>query len=255
MDLLTRIALAFSNEIFLVPIVVFGFLSGNKRIFGNGLIILLFSMIFNSFLKGLFQVPLHPAIGAGYAFPSGHMQASFVFYGWIFLHFKSILLRRVIPFIIVAIGYSLIYQGYHTFADVIAAIGFGVITLAIYYPLTTKPLFIRAPFILGAVLAVLSSAFIMYTWVFSHVSSHIWLAVCVLCSFTMSWAICDSSMPIRLPLRAGAGTFLLLIGLYAGFALLEDFVHIGDEIHWVLSGLLLPISSKIAASRIRNEEG
>jgi len=58
-DYLAKFFLAFSNDILLVPLIIIGFLYVNHRTYGQALILLLFSMVFNKVLKEYFAIPLN----------------------------------------------------------------------------------------------------------------------------------------------------------------------------------------------------
>jgi len=132
--------LAFSHPTLIVPLLIIGFLLEKKGLIKNAhqsttiwqyaCLLILFSMVFNAFLKSLFLVPLNPAIGKeGFAFPSGHMQVSVAFYGWLFWAYLYRMLRGSILLVLTGVGYGLIQQGYHNFSDVIAAAAVGVLTV------------------------------------------------------------------------------------------------------------------------------
>lgn len=91
-------------------------------------------MIFNRLPKYLFKVPLFPHIGhEGYGFPSGHMHASAVFYGYIMYKTNNKIAKIALGILICCIGFCLIYCRFHDLRDVAGAIGFAVAELAIYH--------------------------------------------------------------------------------------------------------------------------
>ncbi|MEC8306796.1 MAG: phosphatase PAP2 family protein [Chlamydiota bacterium] len=91
------------------------------------------TMLFNHALKISFQVPLFPHIPhPGFAFPSGHMQISSLFYGFILIYTPSLYGRAALLLLISAIGGSLVLCGYHSPGDVIAALAIATMTLAIH---------------------------------------------------------------------------------------------------------------------------
>ena len=114
LDIIAKFFLIFGQEFVLVPLIIIGFLTLNKKIYGNALFLLLFTMIFNAFLKPIFQIPLAEHLNkTGYAFPSGHMQTAIVFYGWLFIAHKNTLVRSLVSIILLGIGFALIQQKYH----------------------------------------------------------------------------------------------------------------------------------------------
>ena len=94
LEMITKILLMSCNEIVLVPLIIFGFLALDRKIFGHATILLMFVMILNAFLKSIFEVPLSEHLNIeGYAFPSGHMSSAITFYGWLFLSTKNNFIR------------------------------------------------------------------------------------------------------------------------------------------------------------------
>lgn len=144
--------LAFSNWSIIIPILLIGLFINNK-LFYNLICLILLNIIVNVALKVIFQVPLNPALHkVGYAFPSGHMQLAVVLYGWILLHYQSLMLRIVSLIILVGISFSLIHYGYHDLRDVLGATLTGIILISLYrYYLQGFPLRI---FIVSLVLSV-----------------------------------------------------------------------------------------------------
>lgn len=126
--------LLFSHPIFLIPIIIIGIYRYNRNIFIHTAFLLLISIIINKILKSWFAIPLSSVLNKeGYAFPSGHMQAAFIFYGWLFINIRNGLLRFIFITILCGIGFGLIHYGYHNYFDIIGAIGVGTIIQLIYY--------------------------------------------------------------------------------------------------------------------------
>ncbi|MBM3468364.1 MAG: phosphatase PAP2 family protein [Alphaproteobacteria bacterium] len=155
--------LLFSQAYIIVPLLLYGLVSeiskekkypsGEVFIWRYACLLVLFSVILNTFLKSLFLVPLNPAIGVqGYAFPSGHMQVSFIFYGWLFLRYSHRALRLSIPFLLSAIFFGLIHEGYHSFVDNVGAIGVGICVLYIFNHIIRRPFIQKNPAYVGVCL-------------------------------------------------------------------------------------------------------
>lgn len=156
LDFLAKGFLTFSHPTLIVPFLIIGFLldkngaiknaQQNTTIWEYACLLILFAMIFNTLLKSLFLVPLNPAIGKeGFAFPSGHMHVSVVFYGWVFLAYTQKGVRGLILLILTGIGYGLIQQGYHDFNDVGAAAAVGLLTLYGFAKITQHPMIQKNP--------------------------------------------------------------------------------------------------------------
>ncbi len=139
MPYITKIFLLFSHQEILIPLIVLGLIF-YRNYFLDPAILLLFTMVFSVLLKFIFAIP-YPAelvqkLGKnGFSFPSGHMQAAAVFYGWFLLNNKKKLIRFSSLSIILGIGFSLIYEGYHNIYDVLGAIFFATLTI-IFYKIT-----------------------------------------------------------------------------------------------------------------------
>lgn len=113
-------------------IILVGLLSPKRAIFLDLIFLLLFTLILNKVLKAAFHVPLPPALGMdGFAFPSGHMQISSIFYGGLALHLGSWRWRVPLGILLAGIGWSLTYFGYHYWIDVWGALFFASLTLGI----------------------------------------------------------------------------------------------------------------------------
>ncbi len=151
LSLLAKAFLAFSHPILIVPFLVVGFLLEKNGLIKNikrgpmvwakACLLILFTMIFNPFLKSLFLMPLNPSIGKeGFAFPSGHMQVSVVFYGWVFWIYANRSIRGLILLILAGVGWGLIQQGYHTLEDVVTAAVVGSLTVYGFVKVSQLPL-------------------------------------------------------------------------------------------------------------------
>jgi len=117
---MAKIILSFSHETVLVPLVVLGYIWISQRIFFNAICLILINMLIRFVLKNIFQVPSNPSLGKqGYAFPSGHMQSGVVLYGYLMKNTPSLLLKILIVFLLLGVGQSLVYMGYHNYFDVL----------------------------------------------------------------------------------------------------------------------------------------
>ncbi len=133
LDSLANFALSFSHAQNIVPIILIGYIWGKREIFHHALCILFTSILFNYALKVTFKIPLDPALNViGYAFPSGHMHTSVAFYGWLMLNTRQSIYHTIIVLLLVFIGMSLIYFGYHNFIDILGAGFFASILLLGY---------------------------------------------------------------------------------------------------------------------------
>lgn len=124
--------LFFLHAPFLVPFFLLGYFCLNKEIFSRALFIYLFTLILGQYLKSLWQVPLPPHLGEGWAYPSGHMLAAMALYGWLAVEFRNRWINLSILLGLVGIGWSLVFMGYHSSEDVVAGVFFGAMEIIFY---------------------------------------------------------------------------------------------------------------------------
>jgi undecaprenyl-diphosphatase len=126
--------LFFSNEpgYLLMSLLAFFFLERKYLVWA--LALLLFTTVYNVGLKYICQVPLPPALNKeGFAFPSGHMHSSVVFYGTLAYGVprKRLWVGIALVSFLSLIGIALVSRGYHYPPDVFAAAGFGLVSVTI----------------------------------------------------------------------------------------------------------------------------
>lgn len=179
----------------IIVAIILGYIWIDAVIFSHVTYLLLTSLLLNSALKMTFQVPLNPAIGKGFAFPSGHMQSSIVFYGWIFTQMRLFLYKEWALFFILmgGIGYSLIYFGYHDLRDVLGACVVGSLLLCFYTYLAQTKLstFYTVLFLFNTALMlyiffrhfVIEHQLVSYLMLLGMLSSHFFIAKKRLTSF------------------------------------------------------------------------
>lgn len=166
-----------------------GFIVFDRKIWGQALFLLLFTVILNVLLKYFFHVPLLPHLGKGFAFPSGHMQAAVAFYGWLILSYRHLIFRFVLLTVLTGIGFSLIYFHYHTLIDVLGAVGFGSLSLSIYQPYTRIAIFRKNPPLLGLTLCGLAAPIMLFLAQKYFIPSHVWQAFYALLAFSLIWLL------------------------------------------------------------------
>jgi hypothetical protein len=125
MDSLFTFFLLLTKQQFIIPFVIVGFYLLDAPAFFRSLIALLGTMVLAAYLKTVFQVPLKPHLGSGWALPSGHMMAATVFWGVLVWELKQRLFAILLPIVLVGIAVALIHFNYHDPIDVLAAAGFG----------------------------------------------------------------------------------------------------------------------------------
>ena len=141
-NLTAKAFLFFTQEKTVIVLLCIGFFGYNKKKITRALFLFLFSMILNAFLKSLFKVPLAHEIGAGFAFPSGHMQNSAVLWGWLSLEVNRKSFFAFSLLLLCGIAFGLIQLGYHSLVDILGALVFALILLMLY-PLLLKCSYIK----------------------------------------------------------------------------------------------------------------
>lgn len=161
-----------------------GFLVWKKDIFGKAFCILLFSLIFNSFLKSLWQIPLPSHVGHGFAFPSGHMQSATVLWGWLAFEFRNKIFTGFVLIVLFGIAFELVHFGYHIPRDVAGGMFFGLVLLIAYYFFTKITWIKKHPEKIGVILAILSIPFML---MLPQYPTGVWIAEGGLIGFSLGW--------------------------------------------------------------------
>lgn len=192
LNLLAQTVLEFTHEPVIVPLLVIGYIGIGRHIFSHAICLLFLSMIFNAALKATFQIPLNPLLGKGFAFPSGHMQTAVVLYGYLYTALnKSNALRFGIVCLLLMIGTSLIYCGYHNIFDIVGAVFFGALLLSGYQYVQKL--------VNQQMLGLLSWAFatlcLMYLYSVHVIPSHLEMAYYALIGFTMAASFIERYLP------------------------------------------------------------
>ena len=236
------------NEIFLVPIIIGGFLAIDRKIFGHATILLMFVMILNIFLKSIFQIPLSDHLGIeGYAFPSGHMSSAFTFYGWLLINSKENFLKIILGTVIIGVGFSLIYKDYHDIYDILGSIFFCTILLAIYWYVAKTKLVTNRPFFMGYITAALSSGILWHFNSSETIPNHAWMAFMVLCGFTISWTIFAASTNANPSILSAIIGFLCILGIYYLSIQVKIALELPYNFQWALVGILIPLTAKLTS--------
>lgn len=188
-------------------------------------------MIFNTLLKLLFKVPLFPHLGHGYAFPSGHMHASAVFYGYLLYKADDIRIKCALGALLGCIAFSLIYCNFHDLLDVLGAIIFAAVELTVYHVLSRR----FGDFIVG-VLAVSSAITTMLILsVIYKVEFHVWLAFYGLIGMELSLLTEDKRLTsIKQKFLALAISLVCILAVYYVFKFFAFNYFCVSEIRFAL---------------------
>ncbi len=184
LDFIAKFGLSFCHTPIVASLIIIGLISKKREIFARAAYLLLFTMIYNAYLKSIWQAPLPPPM-EGWAFPSGHMHSAMVFWGWLAIEFRKVWFYEIVFFILTLVGYGLIQQGYHYPVDVLASVGFGSLSLTLYALINRLKFFKGHLERLGG-LMVLLSGIIILLMIPEARKPHVIKAFCILTLFTCS---------------------------------------------------------------------
>lgn len=177
-------------------IIIIGFICFNERIYGTTLLLVLFTMIYNYYLKSIWQLPLPPPL-EGWAFPSGHMHSAVVFWGWLAYQYRSVGFSLMALSFTALVGFGLVHHGYHYTKDVIGAVGFGALSLVIYALINQIRIIKQKPYLLGTLFIALGSL-LMFLLPSGSLKPHLWQAMGGLIGFSFGWFILGKKKNITL---------------------------------------------------------
>lgn len=235
---IVRVLLEFSHEVVIIPVIIIGFIWLSRNIFYHATCLVLLTMLLSFVLKILFE----KTSSYGFAFPSGHMQASTVLYGWLAYNFKNYLFRGVIALLLAGIGFSLVYSGYHDYYDVLGGVFFAVITLCGYSFLLQK---LRH----NILYLILGSASLLMLYIYSiadQIAPHLWMAYYALIGFSMSFKMLAQNIKPN-KVIASALCFLIVFIVQEVFQLqfLSSLPIYLSQLQWFLIGFSVPLSNSI----------
>jgi len=236
-----RFFLACSHEIIIIPLVIIGYIWLDRKVFFHGICLLLTSMLLNLALKSSFRIPLSPALGKeGFAFPSGHMQSSLVFYGWLFKSTNQFLIKIGITVLLIGIGVGLLYFGYHGYLDIFGALFFGLLLIGTYHGCLKY----CRPALLPILIFLFSTVFMIYiSWVY-EVKEYSWMAYYALIGIVSSDYCFRNKIPaINNVFKMKATVFCLLV-----FVLMNKIFTVftqapcTSQLKWLLIAYSIPFS-------------
>ncbi|HBC71934.1 MAG TPA: hypothetical protein DEG23_02500 [Coxiellaceae bacterium] len=172
LDWIAHLFLKFGHITFIFPMVILGMIFHKRELYAKAACFLFFVIIWNALLKYMFKIPLPLHLGDGYAFPSGHMHATAVFYGYILYKTDNKIIKTLLVVLLGLIGFSLIYCQFHDLFAVLAAVGFAIAEITLYHflLLNLESKYIAAVAIFGS-LVIMVILSIIY-----KVEGHVWLA-------------------------------------------------------------------------------
>lgn len=233
MDHFFRFFLSFSHPTVIVPLVVVGYIGLSEKKFYQALSLLFLSMLVNCALKASFKIPLSPTLGKeGFAFPSGHMQSSIVFYGWLF-KFCHKYIKIALSFILVCIAGGLLHFQYHNSIDIAGGIFFGCMLIFLYNTYLkqdTKKTFY--------ICAILSSFILLYIHYIYKLRLHVWMVYFALIGFMISHSLFKHhTLTFKQKVFAIILCLSLLIGLHYLFCILPFLMYF----KWMCMAFTIPL--------------
>lgn len=247
LDSLAHFCLKFGHITVILPCVMLGIIFHKRDIYAKAACFLLYVMIFNTLLKILFKVPLFPHLGNGYAFPSGHMHAASVFYGYILYKTKYQSVKYILSAVICCLGFSLIYCNFHDLLDVVGAVGFAVAEIFAYHIIYQK--FGESG---TAFFSIISAIIIMFVLQIIHkIEPHVWLAFYGLIGTEFSLMFFEDKKikQISTKIVVSILSTLIIVALYYLFKFLDGNPAYITYIKFALIPIIIISCTNIAASR------
>lgn len=202
---LTSLGLLVGQPIFYVFAFLIGCLIGQRRVFSHALVLMLFTMIYNLWLKSIWQVPLPEWLNSqGWAFPSGHMHTAWVFWGTVAIMISNTRVRLFALALVCFNGAALMQAGFHGIKDILGALGFGALSMLIYQGLLAQPLIKKHAYGLGFACALFGFIMIQLLIPTAQVQPYLWQSLGALLGFCSGWAYLQHQ-PRRLPLIIVSG--------------------------------------------------
>src|ERR1044071_3402503 len=127
-----------SDAFYIIIIATCYWRSNNKKLFIDLGFLVCISTLINITLKNTFSLPRPPQIlhlvpyHDDFGFPSGDVQVSLVFWGWIYMATNIKMLRVFAICLVAGISLSRVYLGVHSILDVIGGLFFGTCILYSY---------------------------------------------------------------------------------------------------------------------------
>lgn len=186
LEIIAKLGIQLGTPSMYAAIITIAFITRSEAVFGRTLFLLLFTMIYNVWLKSIWQIPL-PQPLEGWGFPSGHMIAAMAFWGWLAVEMRRFWFSSIIFLVLCFVAYGIIYNVYHTPIDIFGAIGFGSLSLGLYWLIGKQPYFAQKPYRLGFLLSLLGFGIIVGLLPAYAQKPHIWQALGALIGFSIGW--------------------------------------------------------------------
>lgn len=186
LDFFTKFCLKFTSVYLIFPVAVMGMIFHRRDMYAKAVCFLFWVMIANTLMKFLFY-PMVAQLGVGYAFPSGHMHAVAIFYGFMFYKVDNKLIKVLISALIVLIEFSLVHFNSHNWIDVFAVVALACVEIFLYHVLSKN----FGDKTVGAIAISSSIAMIIFLKTFYRIEYHIWLAFYAMLGIEFSLLLFD----------------------------------------------------------------
>ncbi len=232
--------LLFSHDTVIIPLVIIGFIWINRNIFYHAICLILLSMLFSAALKVSFQ-KISPY---GFCFPSGHMQAAVVLYGWLAYKFENRFLRIGTLILLSGIGISLVYLNYHDCYDVLGGIFFAVIFLWGYIFALRE-----TRHSMMWVSLSLATCLMLYIYLrYGQILPHLWLAYYALIGFIFSVKIFAQKIDLKNIAHKILATILCFLIILITHSIFQSQFLFSlpaylYQMKWLLIGISIPCSN------------
>lgn len=236
----SRLFLLICNTYIIAAAACVLFIFSKKKDYKGMLYLLFLTMIYNTILKDIFKHPLPPTCPSqGFGFPSGHMNFLSVFYLWIAVVNKNILLRIFMLAALSLEGLLIYLAGYHYGIDVVITPIFAITAILIYrYFANDKPNQKIFP-IIGAITIIIATVTI---FMHSEIQHHIALAYYFIFGFGTALLTKDKlveNIKISVLNKAIIITSILLLEGFGYYFREDGYIPFANG-YWFLFGAALP---------------
>lgn len=234
-----RLALVmFSDEFFVIPVIILGSIWVDREVFFHASCMMLVNIIINFALKIIFHIPLASLLMQdGFSFPSGHMQASSAFYGWLIYARGRSIIGVLSSILLTAIACGLSYSDYHDYWDILSAGLFAAISIMWYVQLLAHPYY-------SASMTIFAISTILLVFIklgYGIIPHFVWLAYYSLWGFILSKHLVASGLISKTKDKILA-TFISFVICYIIYHLscmtfVQSLPQYIQKMQWVIAGL------------------
>lgn len=130
---LAHIVLSVTHQSLVTGFMILGLFSRHRQRFIRLGLVVFFGMIFNAWLKSLWQIKLPASVSVTtWAFPSGHTHFATLFWGYLACYYHRTHGYVICSLLLMAVGWALVVCGYHDWPAVWAAWVVAIIELGFY---------------------------------------------------------------------------------------------------------------------------